>query len=145
MACLRHCQTSVIEFLCENVSGEKLLIVFAKNSVIDTAIDRILNTPLRVYFSPLFLLGIILNLEFHILAKFMLTGIKKHRAEACNFIKKETPAQVFSCKFCEISNNTFSYRTLLVAASVLWKFFLQNLRNLSKLLPKFLKRFIRFN
>ena len=27
--------------------------------------------------------------------------------EACNFIKKETLAQVFSCGFCEISKNTF--------------------------------------
>ena len=32
---------------------------------------------------------------------------------ACNFIKKETLAQVFSCQFCEISKNTFSYRTPL--------------------------------
>ena len=32
--------------------------------------------------------------------------------------KKETPAQVFSCEFCEISKNTFSYRTTPVAASV---------------------------
>ena len=37
---------------------------------------------------------------------------------ACNFIKKETLAQVFSCEFCEISKNTFSYRTPPVAASV---------------------------
>ena len=28
-------------------------------------------------------------------------------AGAYNFIKKETPAQVFSCEFCEISKNTF--------------------------------------
>ena len=28
----------------------------------------------------------------------------------CNFIKKETLAQVFSCEFCEISKNTFFYR-----------------------------------
>ena len=35
---------------------------------------------------------------------------------ACNFIKKETLAQVFSCEFCEISKNTFFYRTPLVAA-----------------------------
>ena len=28
--------------------------------------------------------------------------------EACNFIKKETLAQVFSGEFCEISQNTFS-------------------------------------
>ena len=39
------------------------------------------------------------------------------RPKACNFIKKETPAQVFSCEFCEISKNTFSYRTPPVAAS----------------------------
>ena len=40
------------------------------------------------------------------------------RPKACNFIKKETLAQVFSCEFYEISKNTFSYRTPLVAASV---------------------------
>ena len=39
------------------------------------------------------------------------------KAQACNFIKKETLAQVFSCKFREISKNTFYYRTPLVAAS----------------------------
>ena len=39
------------------------------------------------------------------------------RPEPCNFVKKETLAQVFSCEFCEISRNTFSYRTLPVAAS----------------------------
>ena len=38
--------------------------------------------------------------------------------KACNFIKKETLAQVFSCKVCEISKNTFFHRTPLVAASV---------------------------
>ena len=36
----------------------------------------------------------------------------------CNFIKKETLTQVFSCEFCEISKNTFLHRTPLVAASV---------------------------
>ena len=30
---------------------------------------------------------------------------------------KEALAQVFSCELCEISKNTFLYRTLLVAAS----------------------------
>ena len=39
--------------------------------------------------------------------------------EASNFIKKETLAQIFSCEFCEISKNTFFYRTPPVAASVL--------------------------
>ena len=37
---------------------------------------------------------------------------------ACNFIKKETLAKVFSYEFCEISKNTFCYRTPLLAASV---------------------------
>ena len=30
----------------------------------------------------------------------------KHLPEACNFIKKETLAQVFSYEFCEIFKNT---------------------------------------
>ena len=34
-----------------------------------------------------------------------------------NFIKHETLTQIFFCEFCEISKNTFSYRTPLVAAS----------------------------
>ena len=37
--------------------------------------------------------------------------------EACNFIKKETLAQVFSCEFCEISKNTFFTEHLLATAS----------------------------
>ena len=39
------------------------------------------------------------------------------KAVACNFIKKETLAQVFPCEFCEISKNTFTYRTPPMAAS----------------------------
>ena len=45
--------------------------------------------------------------------------------KACNFIKKETLAQVFSCGFCEISKNTFSYRTPPVAASVMFSWWWQ--------------------
>ena len=48
---------------------------------------------------------------------------------ACNFIKKETLAQVFSCEFFEISKNTFFYRTPLVATSRLYK------QQISHLLP----------
>ena len=32
----------------------------------------------------------------------------KRDPEACNFIKKETLAQLFSCEFCEISKNTYT-------------------------------------
>ena len=39
------------------------------------------------------------------------------RLGAYNFIIKENLAQVFSCEFCEISKNVFSYRTPLVAVS----------------------------
>ena len=42
----------------------------------------------------------------------------KLQVESCNFIRKESLAQVFSCEFCVISKNTFSYRTPLAAASV---------------------------
>ena len=34
-----------------------------------------------------------------------------------NSQERETLAQVFSCEFCKISKNTFSYRTTPVAAS----------------------------
>ena len=44
------------------------------------------------------------------------------KLQACNVIKKETLAQVFSCEFCEIPKNAFSYRTPPVAASVSYKF-----------------------
>ena len=46
--------------------------------------------------------------------------------EACNFVKKESLAQVFSCDFCEISKNTFFYRTPLVAVSVISGFSMLN-------------------
>ena len=35
----------------------------------------------------------------------------KRRPEACNFIKKETLAQVFSCEYCEILKNNFLQNT----------------------------------
>ena len=39
--------------------------------------------------------------------------------EACNFVKKETLAQVFSYEFCEISKNTFPTEHLWTTASVI--------------------------
>ena len=43
--------------------------------------------------------------------------MRTYRPHACNFIKKESLAQVFSCEFCKIFKNIFLYRTPLVAAS----------------------------
>ena len=51
------------------------------------------------------------------------------KLQACNFIKKETLTQVFSCEFCEISNNTISYRTPPVIASDISTFLIQDLKN----------------
>ena len=44
-------------------------------------------------------------------------GIEK-KPEACNFIKKETLAQAFSCELCKISKNTFFTEHLWTTASV---------------------------
>ena len=43
------------------------------------------------------------------------------KPQACNFIKRQALAQVFSCEFCEISKNNFFHRTPLVAVSDLFK------------------------
>ena len=39
------------------------------------------------------------------------------QAETCNFIKKRTLIQVFSCEFCEISKNIFFKEHLRVIVS----------------------------
>ena len=43
----------------------------------------------------------------------------KNADVVCNYIKKETLAQVFFCEFCEIFKNTFFYRTPSVTTSEL--------------------------
>ena len=45
------------------------------------------------------------------------SSLIKLQASAYNLIKEETLAQVFSYEFCQISKNSFSYRTPPVAAS----------------------------
>ena len=70
-------------------------------------------TPLDNCFSTFYLLHICQNV-FHLI----LWQLEILNGGACNFIKKETLAQVFCCEFCKISKNTFFYRTPLVAASV---------------------------
>ena len=42
----------------------------------------------------------------------------KLQAQASNFNKKDTLAQVFSCKFCEISKNTYFTKHLRTTASI---------------------------
>ena len=44
--------------------------------------------------------------------------LNKVAGKACNFIKQETLAQVFSYEFCEISKNTFFIEHLWTTASL---------------------------
>ena len=61
------------------------------------------------------------------------------QALACNFIKKEILAQVFSCEFCEIFKNTFLTERRVAASSknisywkaTVKKFFQHELRKLT--------------
>ena len=39
------------------------------------------------------------------------------KSQVCNFIKKESLPQVFSCEFCKISKSNFSHRKPTVVAS----------------------------
>ena len=48
---------------------------------------------------------------------FLKISKNKLKLQVCNFIKKETLAQVFSCEFCEISNNAFSTEHLRTTTS----------------------------
>ena len=70
----------------------------------------------------------------------------KLQAETCNFISKETLAQLLSCEFCEIFKNTFCYRKplddclyvtygkiLLIAATIF--FYLAGLKSDKKIFP----------
>ena len=54
------------------------------------------------------------------------TGKHLCQSQACNFVKKETLAQVFSCEFCEISRNTFFTEHLWATASQNWIYRQQN-------------------
>ena len=43
----------------------------------------------------------------HLYQSLLFNKVAGLRSETCNFIKKVTLAQVFSCEFYEISKNTF--------------------------------------
>ena len=44
----------------------------------------------------------------HLCLRLFFNKVAGLRHQACNFVKKESLAQVFFCQFCEISKNTFS-------------------------------------
>ena len=61
--------------------------------------------------------GVLRNFEKiigkHLCQSHLFNKVADLRPKACNFIKKETLAQVFSYEFCEISKSTYFYRTPL--------------------------------
>ena len=59
-------------------------------------------------------------------------SLVKLKVSACNFIKRESLAQVFSCEFCKISKNSFfikHFRATASKCSVLQKQWLTVLKN----------------
>ena len=65
-------------------------------------------------------LGVLRN---HLYQSLFLTKL-----QACNFIKKETLAQVFYCEFCETFKSNYFYRTPL--DDCFWNFKIQFLRRI---------------
>ena len=53
----------------------------------------------------------------HLCQSLFFNKVSGLKPQACNFVKKGTLVQVFSCEFCEISKNTCFYRTPPVTAS----------------------------
>ena len=54
----------------------------------------------------------------HLCQRLFFNKVVGLRPQACNFIKKETLAQVFSCEFCEISKDTFFTEHFQATASM---------------------------
>ena len=67
-----------------------------------------------IYVIPVFLKCVVRRCS---VKKVFLEISQNSQENTCAFIKKETLAQVFSCKLCEISKKNFFYRALPVAAS----------------------------
>ena len=57
----------------------------------------------------------------HLCQRLVFNKVAGLKLQTCNFIKKEALAHVVFCEYCEISKNTFFYRTPPVAASVYGK------------------------
>ena len=51
-------------------------------------------------------------------------GFATLAGKVCNFIKKETLAQVLFCEFYKISKSTFFYKTPTMAVSIMYSIFI---------------------
>ena len=101
---------------------------------LSTVVIRFLATSARHWYVPLFTKNLIKRVRSSHQRCFAKIGLLRNFTKftgkylcqslffnkvalACNFIEKETPAQVFSCEFCEISKNTFFAEHLWKTAS----------------------------
>ena len=92
-------------------SEQFFTLLFGFNYISYLIVEILMCNSLRASYNNLFLSSII---EFALMELFF---NKSLQPQTCNFIKRETLVQVFSREFCEISKNTFFYRTPPVAAS----------------------------
>ena len=58
------------------------------------------------------------------------------KLQASNFVKKEAPTKAFSCKFCEIFENSFFYRTPPTTACGFRSYKNQCFQNFTRLAPR---------
>ena len=71
--------------------------------------------PPEVFYVKKLFLEILQNSQENTCAR--VSFLIKLQAPACNFIKKDTLAQAFSCEFCEISKSTFFTEHIWTTAS----------------------------
>ena len=57
------------------------------------------------------------HISKHLCQRLFFNKVAGLKPQACSFIKKGSLTQVFSCKFCEISKNTFSAEHIWTTAS----------------------------
>ena len=64
--------------------------------------------------------GVLKNFAIHRKTPVLETLLKQsYRPQSCNFIKRENPAYIFSCEFCEVIK-TFFVQQLRVTSSNLY-------------------------
>ena len=74
--------------------------------------------PPEVFYEKKVFLEISQNSQKNTFVRVSFNKVAGLRPHACNFIKKESLAQVFSCEFCQIPKNTFFTDDFRTSASV---------------------------
>ena len=109
-----HCGNSYYLRNCSTYNSPLCLRSNNIKSVFDSVIIVVVVTPYPFQKQPPEVLcknGVLRNFtKFtgkHLCQRLFFNKVAGLRPEACNFIEKESLAQLFPCEFCEISKNTF--------------------------------------